>query len=55
MGLVQLSSIVVMAIDDSRSFACHGRQPAAHHLFNFGKCMVSIIISGGLWGKWNDV
>jgi len=55
MGLVRLISVVVMAIDDIRSFACHGRRPAAHHLFNFGKCAVDIIISGGLWGKGNNV
>jgi len=54
MGLVRSSSVVVMAIDDSQSFACHGRRPATHPLFNFRKCLVEIV-SDGLWQKGNDV
>jgi len=51
MGLVRSSDVVVMAIGDSRSHACQGRLPAAHHLINFVERTVDIIVSDGLWGE----
>jgi len=51
MGLVQLNSLVIMAIDDSQLLACHGQWPAAHHLINFFECPADIIVNVRLWGK----
>jgi len=48
LGLVRVNSLVIMAIDDNRSLACHGRRPAAHRLINFFKCLADIIVSVGL-------
>ena len=51
LGLVRVNSLVIMAIDDNRSLACHGRRPAAHRLINFFECPADIIVGVGLQGE----
>ncbi len=38
-----------IASDDARVVVGRYGQPASHHLFNFGKSLVNIIVSGRLW------